>query len=466
MQKIEANPEELRNNPIYFHDKITNLKFSPGQTLVMDALKIHKAILVIGGRRFGKTKLHSGISTWFCPTRPEVRYGYFAPEWEQCREFMDMVYSITDDSILNNSIKDRKKLSCTFTNGSAIHTRSVSATSQSGRGKGFDFLGIDESGFIPDELMAAVLPTGLVGEGWELQTSNPANHNHFYRDATNEESPFKIFHFKSTDNPFVNKSVFERMKKQLPSWQFKQEVEAEFIDDEFSAFPSRQIDNSVMLARKRGIEFLDKGLAGHNYYGGVDLGRKRDNSVIVIVDHNPPFIDLVYREVIVPDGSSRYWDRVLKRIEFLTELFFVKKWKIDQTTLGDKPTLDLQNTFMEKNIQSFIEGFIFSNYSKNSKDGLVNSLILQFERNLLAIPFWEDLLRELKNIRRKVANSPTRDIISTFSLTGFDRVTALALAVSATPIYFYRTDVKSVAIPRSPVGRLAMKGIAVSYSKT
>ena len=433
MEKLTVDRNRAFSDPIYFHKKFTKMKFSPGQENVLRALWKHHRVLVKAGRRFGKTVTGAGATEAFAWTRGGMKVGYFAPSWDQCEIFMEEIYKNTDGTLLEGSFEEKKKFSFLLSNKTKVVAKTANISSQSGRGHGFDFIIPDESAFIPDEVMAAIRPTRLVGNSWELQMSNPCGHNHFYRDFNSDV--FKTFSFKSIDNPLVSKEQLALEKEIMPSLQYKQEYEGEFIDDEFSIFPNKIIEEASQLGLSRGVKFLNRGIEGHNYYCGIDLGRRHDKSIIVVVDHVHPYLDLVYRKEIINDYTDKYWVKVLDEIEFACKLFKIKVGHMDQTSIGDMPTLTLRQTFAEKNIPSIINGRIFSSAMKNSRDGLVNSLLLQFERNYLALPHYPELIKQLKNVRRTVVIRPTRDVTATYSLTGLDHVTALALAVEATPFF-------------------------------
>lgn len=435
MKKLTVDKERAFNDPVYFLEKFTSLKLSEGQKKVLRSLAKYHRIIVKAGRRWGKTKTAAAATIWFMYTRPGSKVGYFSPSWDQCEVFMDEeIYGkILAGTLLEESFYDPKKFSLVISNKSKLVAKTANISSQSGRGHGFDFIIPDESAFIPDEVMAAIRPTRLVGKAWEMQLSNPCGHNHFYRDF--KSKIFKPFSFRTVENPLVDKQELKKEKEIMTDLEFKQEYEAEFIEDEFSVFPNKLIDAARSLGMERNVEFLSRGKEDHFYYGGLDLGRKQDKSVISVVDHQHPFVDLVYKKEIRNDHTDAYWTKVLDEAEEVTRAFKLKVWDVDQTAIGDMPTLTLKQNFVEKNIPCIVNGIIFSSSMKNSRDGLVNSLLLQFERNYLALPHYPELIKQLKNVRRKVVIRPTKDVISTFSLRGLDHVTALALAVRAVPFY-------------------------------
>lgn len=434
MENIQLDTDRARIDPPYFLKKLTNLKPHNGQKTTLLALEEYKKIIVKAGRRWGKTIVNEGAGTWFPYTHPGTRTGYFAPEWDQCEVFMEGIYDIIRDSVLNYSLVEDKKLSFKLSNGSSLITKTANISSQSGRGRGFDLGIVDESAFIPDVTMAAIRPTFLVGMGYEIHSSNPAGHNHFYKDYNGG-----IFHpisFKSIDNPMVNKKDILAEKKILPSFQFRQEYEAEFIEDEFNVFPIKLIEKAQIRGVQRNLKWLTEGIEGKEYYGGIDYGRTQDKTVIGVLEHDHPKINLVYLKEIKKDiAPEKFWTTVTQESVDVALAFKIKKFCCDQTSIGDAPTLDLKRTLAEKNIPSIVEGIQFSNQTKNSRDGIVNGLITQFERPHLAFPHDPALISQLQNVRRSITARPTKDIISTFSLTGLDRVTALALAVKAVPLF-------------------------------
>ena len=96
---------------------------------------------------------------------------------------------------------------------------------------------------------------------------------------------------------------------------------------------------------------------------------------------------------------------------------------------------------------------------KNARDGLVNALLLQFERNYIASPPYPELMKQLTGVRRTITIRPTKDITSTYSLSGLDHVTALALAVKAIPLYskgiFYvKTNKRPIDLNKAQSGVL------------
>ncbi len=229
----------------------------------------------------------------------------------------------------------------------------------------------------------------------------------------------------------------------MSSIEFKQEYEAEFLDDRFSPFTQQLLEFATV-----DIEFESIGKPGGAYYIGVDLGRKQDASVIIVVELLEDGTAIIRSiKEIRNDGSLTYWTRVIDEVEFTARAFMARKICIDQSGVGDAPTLDLQNRVLKSDLPTEVKGITFSYGTKNSFEGVVSSLIIAFERGRLKIPMNERLIRQLKNIRAEVSDAGNRRFISIGRSP--DYVMALSLAVYGMPRFGgWETNVKSKTIEK------------------
>jgi hypothetical protein len=427
-KKYSLSIEKCKKDPVYFAVKI--LKFYP--TVIQKKILQDKSnrILIAAGRRWGKTMLMAVYTIWFVYTHANVTAACFAPSWEQSKIFMDEIRKHIEKPPLNQSIRISKKFDIELTNGSRILARTASRTAKGIRGRGVDLLDVEEAAFIPDELMAAIRPTRLDKKAKEFQVSTPLGHNHFWK-SFQAKDVYSIYHLKTQDNPFISKKELKQEKKLMSSIEFKQEYEAEFIDDKFSVFNQKLID----LAIEPSLKFISQGEPDHVYQMGVDLGRKQDASVVMIVEKVNNVLIIRHIKEFINDGSTKFWTKVLDHIEYLCKAFNVANVCIDQSGVGDKPTLDLQNQFADNNIPTRVQGIVFTYGTKNSWEGLVNTLLIQFERELIKSPFNEKLIRQLKNIRFEISQAGNRRFVSVGSSPDF--VMALALAIKAVPSFDY-----------------------------
>ncbi len=394
-------------------------------------------ICIVAGRRWGKTTLLAIISVWtaLIQAKGKGKIAVFTGSWEQSDIFMDAVREVLD--FMHPEIKkmvkitENKKRQMTI-NGCQIFTRSATVTSRSirGHGRGVILLIRDEDAFIPDVMMKQIRPIRLSNKAREIVASTPLGHNHFYKDYNSKV--YESYKVTSYDNKFLDKKDLDDEKELLTKAEFDQEYMAEFLDDRYSVFPQILIDEATDFNRK----YIYEPKENIDYVMGVDLGRRRDATVICIAHADVNHICVDFFEEIKYLQDGRYWFNTLNRIEELIKTFRVQSVHIDQTGIGDKPTEDLRNSLLDKNILCGVKGVDFTRRLKNSKEGLVNGLLLKFERKEIHFPFDAKLIRQLKNIRFEASDAPSRSMgtYGRFIHVGHDDwVSALLLAVNALP---------------------------------
>ncbi|TET75438.1 MAG: hypothetical protein E3J56_00640 [Candidatus Aminicenantes bacterium] len=431
--------EELREillDPVQFSTVILDLPpVSETEAKIMRS-KANR-ICIAAGRRWGKTTLLAIISIWtaLVLAKGKGKIAAFTGSWEQSDIFMDAVREVLD--LIHPEIKkmvriteDRKRQ--ITINGCQIFTRSATRTSRSirGHGRGVILLIRDEDAFIPDVMMKQIRPIRLSNRAKEIAASTPLGHNHFYKDFNSKV--YESYRVTSYDNKLLDKKDLDEEKQLLTKAEFDQEYMAEFLDDRYSVFPQTLIDEMTDFNRA----FLSAPKEGIQYVMGIDLGRRRDATVVCIAhaDLNHIVVDFFEEVRYLQDG--RYWHNVLGRIEELIRKYKVQMVHIDQTGIGDKPTEDLRNSLLDSNSLCGVKGVDFTRRLKNSKEGLINGLLLKMERKELHVPFCQKLIRQLKNIRFEASDAPSRSMgtYGTFTHVGHDDfVSALLLAVNALP---------------------------------
>ncbi len=437
MELKKLSKEKLNTillDPVLFSTHVLNL---PCVSETEEKIMRSKArrICIAAGRRWGKTTMLSIFSVWFALTQIKEKESIiiFTPSWEQCEIIMDSIRDIISciNPFIKKSIRIQSKKYEIKINGRVIITKSATRTSRSIRGHGakIKLLIRDEDAFIPDIMMKAIRPIRLSNSAKEIVASSTAGHNHFYKDW--HSKVYESYRVTTYDNKLLDKKEIDEEKELLTKSEFDQEYMAEFMDDRFAVFPQNIIDEATEFGKK----FTDYPSDEIEYVMGVDLGRRRDATVVVVghAELNHIHIDLVKEIVYLQDG--RFWSNALREIEDIAKKFHVTKIHIDQTGIGDKPTEDLRNSIADHNLLTEVKGVDFTTRIKNSKTGLINSLLLKFERKEIHFPFCEKLIRQLKNIRFEAQNpSAANSTYGRFTHVGHDDfVIALTLCVNALP---------------------------------
>jgi hypothetical protein len=122
---------------------------------------------------------------------------------------------------------------------------------------------------------------------------------------------------------------------------------------------------------------------GHSYHAGIDLARKKDWTVITIMDSRTGAV------VAFDRFHEVSWSLQYERCAEVYKRFGCRRAIVDQTGIGDPCVEELRKRGMQ------IEGFIFS---KNSKKALIETLVVacdNVEITLPAMPRFEAFREEM-----------------------------------------------------------------------
>jgi len=389
-----------KHDMAYFMRLFLNFKPREDQMSVIISLKDGaKRILINKGRRWGGTKLCSAIALTMCAQKVGLKCGIFAPGEDELEVFFEQINEFLKNSHIEASLEKDDKFLKKFTNGSFILGRILSPMAKGKRGRGYDLEIFTEAAWIMDEELHVVRLGKLDNPGAiEILESSPNGLNHFWRSYNDPD--FVSFKFPSSMNPLITKKDLDKERSKMTSIQAAQELDAEFVDDSTSPFPQVLIDEAVKSSelQKYWTGCEDKTAI---YVAGLDLGRKRDRSVMFIwrVDKKQNLQAVHIKEFTYNPDDPRFWSKVIDHSEYLSKDFRIQKLLVDCTGLGDKVVIDMKNQFAEHNINTRIEGFNFTYASKNKWEGLINQLSLKFERYKVHFPFHLEFVKQLKSIR-------------------------------------------------------------------
>jgi hypothetical protein len=270
---------------------------------------------------------------------------------------------------------------------------------------------IDEAAAIPVNVWHYVLrPTIAQTLGWAVFVSTPKGRNWFYdlytRGLDPSETDYASFTFPSKASPFFPLKEWEEAKRTLPSDVFRQEYEAEFLEDSAGVF--RNIE--ACLLKDEGGDLKPEYI--RNVIIGCDVAKHTDWTVLIAMDAESG------RCFAMERFNQLDWPIQKERI-----LAFARKYRgrlvLDATGVGDPIFDDLKRVYGD------IEGFKFTGHSKTE---LVQRLIVGVEQQRVRWPSgWDVLTAEMR--RYEYAISPSGGI--TYDApSGYhdDCVMALALA--------------------------------------
>ena len=224
------------------------------------------------GRQFGKTLLAINQALyWLLNDDNDIHIGWVSPIYKQCKKvFQDLQKATIDTGIFKYNESDLE-----IKYGSSKLSFYSGERPDNIRGNTFDYLIMDETAFQRANLWNEVLqPATLVKGKKVVFISTPNGKNHFYTlsNMINYSEDWCYYHFTSYDNPFISDSDLQSIKMQIPEYVFKQEYMAEFIDNVSGVFSN--FHNCIGNPKDKGLE----------KYGGLDIGRADDYTVLTIID--------------------------------------------------------------------------------------------------------------------------------------------------------------------------------------
>jgi len=194
-----------------------------------------------------------------------------------------------------------------------------------------------------------------------------------------------------------------------------QEYEVKFLD-EATAFITYDMINEVEHD-KAGIPEL---YAGGSVYVGMDIGRRRDLTVIWVLEEVG---DVLWsREVVVMQRAT--FSEQEKEVDRIFRQYRPVRLCMDQTGMGEKFVEDLQ-----KKYGSSVEGVLFTS---SVKVDLANTTRRKFEDRLIRIPVDRDIRDDIHSVKKITTSAGNiRFDVERTENSHADRFWALALAIHA-----------------------------------
>lgn len=230
---------------------------------------------------------------------------------------------------------------------------------------------IDECGIIKESVWNESLMPALIDYAAPaMLVGTPKGRNWFHRMYSRGMDPLdpdvETFGGPSWRNRFIPADEVIRLKKEMPDRLFRQEIEAEFLDDEGAVF--------------RGVRACVSPLSLEPTVAiGVDLAKHQDFTVIVGMDR---------------EGRVTFWDRFREvswplQKERITAAVTTHGGQVllDSTGVGDPILDDLTQAGLP------VEGFKFTNPSKRQ---LVERLAIAVELHQVGLPDEPVILNELE----------------------------------------------------------------------
>lgn len=179
----------------------------------------------------------------------------------------------------------------------------------------------------------------------------------------------------------------------MTSEAFEMEYEAEFAESASSYFSQDLIRSCVLKAQEIGLEFTDDverfDISG--CFGGVDLGKKQDYSVISAVERTGDLSKLVFHRQFPLETP---YPEIIGAIQRLHQRAPFQKIAIDRTGIGE--------AIMDELRERPVEGVLFT---EQRKADMLGGLRVKMEQGNFALPYDRELCAQLNDQRYEYTKS-------------------------------------------------------------
>ena len=365
--------------------------------------------LVVCGRRWGKTYL--GAVAAITQAAQGKRVWWVAPTHsiglEGFRAVLDALQSLVQKGLVE--VKRSAQRQVVFPNGGEIEWRTA-GEARSLRGAGLDYVVLDEAAFVNPEIWEmALLPALADRRGGALLLSTPSGKaNWLYKlwHLAGEREDWERWKMPSWTNSAVFRGEddpeIQTLKGLMTPEEFAQEIAAEFLDNDPGAV-FRGWSQCLGAQLREPYPGL--------FVFGVDLARKQDYTVIVVLDAKS-------REVVALERFQAPWEETIQRVLSLYEAWKPARVLVDATGVGD-PVVERLSRLIPS-----VEGVVIT---PRKRQLLLEGLRVALQEREVKIPEHQVLAQELDAFRIDI--TPAGAIRYVSRAEHDDTVFALALAV-------------------------------------
>lgn len=248
------------------------------------------------------------------------------------------------------------------------------------RGEAFHLVVIDEAArTAEDGWTDAVMPTLADFNGDAFLISTPKGKNWFWQEFQRGQADGRdtmSWQCPTSDNPNLQiRRAAVLVQERVSEHTYRQEWLAEFLEGGEVFRRIRELATA---------QWQNQPADGHHYVMGVDLARKVDFTVCIVLDTSTQPASMVYLDRF----NQVDWAIQVSRIKALAERFKVGQMIVDQTGVGDPIVQELQTT-----LNIGVSGYQFTNATKTQA---IDALALAFEKGNIAILNDSVLIAELQ----------------------------------------------------------------------
>lgn len=417
---------KIFRNPVKFTKLFLGLDLRPYQIKVLLSCIKSNRIAVRMARQMGKSTVVAVFCLYWCFFKKNQHIVIVSKSHNQAKLLFDKIRELTSHSpyVSSKMIKDFVT-ELSFDNGSSIKALPSGITGDTIRGHDANIIIMEESAFIPDEIVDNVVRpmAGAKHDNKIIQISTPVGHNHFY-DCFKDNSGYVTHHFSYVDGEACGhyaSGFIEEMRKSMPQVSFKREYDSEFVEEEDSAFSWRLVSQGIQPDLNMPGEF--NALPVPRMYSiGFDVGRYTSSAVFTIVEMDNGVEKFVYYKEL----SNVPWET---QFEYLIQmcLHILPNRVLIDATPGSMGGPLAERFASDKRTKNF--NLIPFTFSMKSKYEMANNFIRKIESGLLKYPNDKRFLDQCINQRSRPSGGGSVRVYSAPSNSRDDILWSLMMAI-------------------------------------
>jgi phage FluMu gp28-like protein len=349
-QEELAKTQKLTEDPTDFFRHVLGFEPTTYQQELIKLFQENQFIAARWSRQSGKSWIISALLLWYAATHPNSYIAVVGPSWRQTKHIISRRITPFLHSLPHGTYFQPHRTYVRLKNGSVIEA--YPNNPETIRGPTLNVVYCDEMNFLPNdqEMYDAILFTLSATNGKFVCTSTPWTSDSIFWKIFNHHSfaDFAKHHITWEQavepNGPLKRTTLEKIKKQFaedPS-RWKREMEAEWAEDQDVWLPQSLITKCI--DGKQDLYQFDTTRNG-KFYAGLDLGKHRDYSVLVVTQENEGKNQLRLWKIF-PLGTK--YATVIGYVKSLTDRWrTIERIRVDVTGVGEYIVEDMKNANIE-----------------------------------------------------------------------------------------------------------------------
>jgi len=381
LEKKRAEAERIPQDPIEFCEKQLGFEPTLYQRELAEFFSKNQFVAARWCRQSGKSHMIAALLLHHALTNEAGYIAVVGPSWRQTKLIIRRINSFL--SRLPKGLYQKPQRTIVRLSNSSI-IEAFPNNPETIRGPTLHIVYCDEMNFIAndEEMYDAILFTLSTTNGKFICSSTPwTTDSIFYRIFNSEAyKDFKRSHVTWRDavepNGPLKKGILKKIRRQFQGdpWRWRREMEAEWAEDENVWLPQALITSCIDQA----LDYLDFGdQAKGEFFIGVDLGKWRDYSVVVVVMRDKELLKLIH---IKRFALRTAYASVIGYVKTLCDRWeYVQKVSVDMTGVGDYIVEDMKNAGIRQ-----VEGV---NFTFPTKEKLATNLKQRMIDGVFKVPY-------------------------------------------------------------------------------